>query len=82
MLIAVSIVDSFNHPLLMWPLKADADLSKLNAAAFASLDIFEERALMKKANSTSTTPMTSPDSGYLGLLCVMDDFRVYGWDGQ
>jgi hypothetical protein len=78
MLVAVSIVDSNNQPLLMWPVRPDADLVKLHAAAFSSLDVFEETSLMKRGNTSAST-ISSADSGYLGLLCLMEDFRVYGW---
>ena len=74
MLAAISIVSPGNRPLLMWPMTADADLSSLESAAFTSLDVVDERALMKRANTSGA----SSDSAYLGLLCVMEDYRVFG----
>ena len=53
-------------------LNADADGLKWHLYVFSALDIIESRLAQKKESGASADP-------YLGLLCPIDEYRVYGY---
>ena len=67
---AVAVVGKDNDPLFLQHFN-DADELKFHYIVHTSLDIVEEKAASGKGGSSSEL--------FLGLLCPIEDFHVYGY---